>query len=197
MGKVKVTEDLYSQEELEKQFAEATRRAAETDRDTLRAVRVFYDKKTARIVLELRTGVVVIIPPELLQGMAKASPDDLSKVTVSPQGTGLHWRTLDADFSVSGLMAGIFGTHAWMAAVGRKGGRATSKAKSTAARANGLKGGRPSKVAREMGNYESARNKRDRSGARKKIATSRGGMLVRVAARGNERKAIKEKRNRD
>jgi hypothetical protein len=181
MAKVKTTEDRYSQGELQKQFVEATRRAAEADRVEPRAVNARYDKKSARIVVELNTGVVVSIPPGLLQRLVHASPLDLNKVTVSPQGTALHWTTLDADFSVSGLLAGVFGTRAWMAEVGRKGGQVTSEAKASAARANGHKGGRPPKAARGMSSYETIRNRSDRSGARKKEATSRSDILTRRA----------------
>ncbi len=179
MAKMQTTEELYSQEELQKQFAEATQRAAKADRTESRAVSASYDKKTARIVVELNTGVVVSIPPALLQGLAKAAPHDLSKVAVSPQGTALHWITLDADFSVSGLLAGVFGTRTWMAEVGRKGGRATSEAKAAASRANGHKGGRPPKATRDKGSYEPVRNRSERSGAKKKVATPRNGMLAR------------------
>ena len=134
MTKVKTSEGLYSQEELQKQFTDATRRAAETDRLEPRAVNAYYDKKTARIVIELTTGVIVSVPPGLLQGLAHVSPTDLSNVRVSPQGTGLHWETLDSDFSVSGLLTGVFGTRAWMADLGRRGGRVTSQAKAAAER---------------------------------------------------------------
>ncbi|PZR07781.1 MAG: DUF2442 domain-containing protein, partial [Azospirillum brasilense] len=51
---------------------------------------------------------------------------------------------LDADLSVPGLLAGLFGTRAFMA---RQAGRATSPAKAAAARANGARGGRPRKSA--------------------------------------------------
>lgn len=47
---------------------------------------------------------------------------------------------LDVDFTVPGLMAGIFGTRVAMA---RRAGQATSPAKAAAARKNGRKGGRP------------------------------------------------------
>jgi hypothetical protein len=30
-------------------------------------------------------------------------------------GDGLHWETLDTDFTVAGLLAGVFGTKRWMA----------------------------------------------------------------------------------
>jgi hypothetical protein len=53
------------------------------------------------------------------------------------------------DFSLSGLLLGIFGTRIWTAALGQQGGSVTSIAKATAARNNGRKGGRPVKVARQ------------------------------------------------
>ncbi len=59
-------------------------------------------------------------------------------------GYGLHWESLDLDYSVPGLMNGVFGTAKWMAA---RAGRSTSPAKAGAARANGRKGGRPRKQA--------------------------------------------------
>ena len=46
------------------------------------------------------------------------------------------------DLAVPDLMAGLFGTRAWMA---RRAGRTTSPAKAEAARRNGAKGGRPRK----------------------------------------------------
>ena len=57
----------------------------------------------------------------------------------------VHWESLDVDFGIPELVAGIFGTKSWMAELGRKGGEATSSAKSAAARKNGKKGGRPKK----------------------------------------------------
>jgi len=59
-------------------------------------------------------------------------------------GYGLHREALDVDLSIPGLLAGLFGTKAYMA---RHAGRATSPAKAAAARANGAKGGRPRKSA--------------------------------------------------
>jgi hypothetical protein len=47
--------------------------------------------------------------------------------------------------SVTELLAGVLGTKAWMAELGRAGGRVKSAAKSRAARRNGAKGGRPRK----------------------------------------------------
>ncbi len=56
-------------------------------------------------------------PLALAQGLAGASPEDLAEVKLTPLGDGLHWEKLDADFSVPALLAGVFGTAAWMAQV--------------------------------------------------------------------------------
>ena len=76
--------------------------------------------------------------------METATDDQLAAVEILGNGYGLHWEALDADISVPGLLAGIFGTKAYMA---RLAGRTKSPAKAAAARANGAKGGRPRKVA--------------------------------------------------
>ena len=143
MAHVQAEPFLYSEEELQQQFKDATQRAAAADRREPCAVNAHYDKRSKSVVVELATGVVVQIPFKLLQGLADASPRDLAAVTLSPRGTALHWEKLDADFSVAGLLAGVFGTQTWMAEIGRKGGRAKSAAKAADARANGQKGGRP------------------------------------------------------
>lgn len=61
-------------------------------------------------------------------------------------GFGLHWEALDVDLSIPTLMAGSFGTKAWMRELARRAGSVTSPAKAAAARVNGAKGGRPTKV---------------------------------------------------
>jgi hypothetical protein len=145
MAKEKFGKFEYTEEELLKQFEEATQRAKEADLREPRAVDAYYDEENNRVVLNLATGVTVNFPPNLLQGLEGASASDLSEVEVSPYGTSIHWEKLGADFSVPGLIAGVFGTRAWMADFARQGGRSTSDAKAAAARANGQKGGRPRK----------------------------------------------------
>jgi len=46
--------------------------------------------------------------------LAGANDKALSNIEVSPSGAGLSWPDLDADFSLSSLMTGIFGSRAWM-----------------------------------------------------------------------------------
>ncbi len=65
----------------------------------------------------MKSGASFSFPSALAQGLAGASPEDLAEVEVTPSGDGLHFLKLDADFSVPALLAGVFGTAAWMAQV--------------------------------------------------------------------------------
>jgi len=108
-----------------------------------RAASARYDSKSQRIVVELTNGATFAFPPALAQGLRDATPEQLAEIEVSPYGSGLHWPQLDEDYTVPGLVNGVFGTARWMAA---RAGRAKSEAKAAAARENGTKGGRPRKA---------------------------------------------------
>lgn len=107
-----------------------------------RALSARFDPASGRIVVELTNGAAFAFPARQAQGLETADETQLAEVTVLGAGSGLHWETLDVDLSVPELTAGLFGTKAHMA---RLAGRATSPAKSAAARMNGAKGGRPRK----------------------------------------------------
>ena len=99
------------------------------------------------LILTLSDGRRVMIPREDVEGLQTATRAQIGAVEIIGRGTGLHWPDLDLDHYVPSLLRGIYGTKRWMAQIGRSGGSATSKAKTRASRANGLKGGRPRKVA--------------------------------------------------
>ena len=103
---------------------------------------VRYDAKADRVVVDLTNGASFAFPPRLVEGLHDATPAEID-VEVIGAGFGLHWETLDLDYTVPGLVNGVFGTAKWMAA---RAGRTTSPAKAAAARANGRKGGRPRKA---------------------------------------------------
>ena len=131
----------------EEEFAQAQART-QALRQAGHAVAARYDRRTGRVVVKLNTGVQISFPAHIAQELAKASPDDLAEIEITPAGLGLHWPRIDADMYVPGLMAGQFGTRQWMAAqLGAAGGKARSHAKAASARANGRLGGRPRKVA--------------------------------------------------
>jgi len=107
-----------------------------------RATTARYDHASGRVIVDLENGCTFAFPPRLAQGLEGATDDQLAAVELLGRGYGLHWEELDVDLSLPGLMAGLFGTKAWMA---RRAGQTTSAAKAAAARANGAKGGRPRK----------------------------------------------------
>jgi hypothetical protein len=131
-------------EELE-EIAAARQAAADAAAHEPRAKTARYDPKKHEVVIGFTNGAWLGVPADHLQGLAGAPPEELDEVEITPSGTGLHWETLDVDMHIPGLLAGVFGTRAWMAALGRKGGRITSSTKAAAAKANGQKGGRPRK----------------------------------------------------
>ncbi len=129
-------------------FDEATARAAERREAGPLAVSARYDGRTKRIVITLDNGLDIGFAPEIAEGLERADPADLKTIEISPSGLGLHFPKVDADLYLPSLIAGLFGSRAWMAAhLGSAGGRARSKAKAASSRANGRLGGRPRKRA--------------------------------------------------
>jgi len=112
------------------------------------AARARYDRRTGRVVVDLTNGCSFAVPARSLQGLARADDSALADVEILGAGHGLHWPALDVDFTVPGLLMGVFGTRAWMASeLARRAGRTKSPAKAAAARRNGRKGGRPRRKA--------------------------------------------------
>jgi hypothetical protein len=129
--------------ELERSFAQATKAGEERLAKQPRAIKAKYDSRKVRLVVELTNGVILMLPPKLLQGLQSATPAQIAKVEITPLGTGLHWEELDADLSVAGLASGAFGSKVWMSELARHAGSRTSVRKGTSSRENGKKGGRP------------------------------------------------------
>ena len=121
----------------------AIARARRFEASDPRVVRVQYQAKEDLVNFFFADGVRVSIPRKQLQGLEHASHSQLSKIEIVGHGTGLHWPLLDVDHYVLGLLERRFGTKRWLNEIGRRGGLAKSKAKTKAARRNGLKGGRP------------------------------------------------------
>ena len=131
----------------ERELEQAEKRM-EALRDAGHAVSARYDRRRARVVVKLNTGVELTFPTRLAEGLAGAPVDSLAEIEITPAGLGLHWPKLDADLYVPALLQGVFGSKNWMARqLGAAGGRARSSAKIAASRANGRKGGRPRKLA--------------------------------------------------
>ncbi len=134
-----------TEENLIEQIAKAKEVWKQAEATEPRAEAVKYDRSEDLIVIKLKNGAIFSFPPQLAQGLENASPEQLADVWLPPSGSSVHWESLDVDFGIPELIAGIFGTKSWMAELGRKGGKTTSTSKSAAARQNGKKGGRPKK----------------------------------------------------
>lgn len=131
-----------------KELAKANQRARELEANMPRAVSAGYDRAQGRVVVDLSSNLTVTFSPRDAQGLEKATPAQLEEIEISPSGFGLHFPELDADLYVPGLLEGTLGSKKWMAArLGQAGGKSRSRAKKSAARANGRLGGRPRKAA--------------------------------------------------
>src|SRR5437879_737462 len=93
--------------------------------------------------IELANGATITLPVKLIPSLNRARPKDIRAVEIVGRGSGLHWESLDLDLSVPALVSSVFAGTAWLAELGRVGGRRTSAAKTAAARRNGRRGGRP------------------------------------------------------
>jgi Protein of unknown function (DUF2442) len=120
------------------------------DESEPRAIKAWYAADTDRIFIELNTEIIMGFPSQRLQGLEDATPKQLAEVEVTPSGYGLHWESLDVDLGVPELVAGLFGSKAWMSELGRQGGKSKSAAKAQASRDNGKSGGRPRKISSEV-----------------------------------------------
>jgi hypothetical protein len=133
-------------------IADAERRGEAVSADEPRAASARYDAASGRVMVELTNGCGFLFPARSVQGLETATDDALAEVEVLGLGIGLHWEQLDVDVSVPGLLAGLFGTKAWMDRQrAARAGTARSPAKAEAARRNGAKGGRPPASAAKAG----------------------------------------------
>ncbi len=78
-------------------------------------IAAYYEPTDRTITVRLRSGASFSFPVDIAQGLAGADTQDLNQVEVTPMGDGLHWESLDTDFTIAGLLAGRFGTKKWMA----------------------------------------------------------------------------------
>jgi Protein of unknown function (DUF2442) len=131
------------------QFELANERARQLQKSVPKAVSVRYDRKTGHIVIHLNSKLILSFSPRDAQGLENARPSQLEEVQISPSGFGIHFPKLDADLYIPALLEGFLGSRKWMAArLGQIGGRARSRSKKLASRANGRLGGRPRKSAK-------------------------------------------------
>ena len=126
----------------DKQYERAVKAGVLAQASEPRAAAAHYDRANDRLIVELRNGVVFMVPCSLIQGLRGAQPEKISAVTVMPRGAALHWDDLDVQMSVPGLVAGVFGTRKWMSELGRRGRKVISQVKRSTVPENGREGGR-------------------------------------------------------
>lgn len=126
-------------------YAQARARGKARAEDPSAVVDARYDSDADAIDLRFSGGGSMSIPRRIVPGLERASRLKVETIVVSPAGDALSWPSLDVDVYVPGLVERAFGTRLFAASTGRRGGRRRSKAKATAAKANGAKGGRPRK----------------------------------------------------
>ena len=115
-------------------------RAREANRIEPRAESATYDPKQGLVLVILRHGFAFGFPPQAIEGLQAASAQELPQVLISPSGDGLHWDGLDVEVSVTGLIMRALNLRDWAPRIL---GQIRSEAKASAARKNGMKGGRP------------------------------------------------------
>ena len=128
MATLNVGKWTYAERELETMLRTADKRGKERLKKEPRAARAEYDAKSRRIVIELVNACVLMVPVDMMQGLRGATDEELADFELKPRGFDLHWKTLDAQFSIAGLLAGIFGTESWMAKLAEPRGLSISKA---------------------------------------------------------------------
>lgn len=97
----------------EKEITEANRLADEMKEKFPTAVSARYDRRIARVVVTLSSGLELAFPPKLVQGLEHALPKDLADAEVSPSGLGIHFPHIDADVYIPRLLGGTFGAEQW------------------------------------------------------------------------------------
>lgn len=114
------------------------------------AAHVIVDVRTCpeldRVFFVLATGLELALPTRLATAGVIATADDLADIAIVNGGLAVRFNRFGTELHLPELLAALPGFSSWaVAEVGRAGGRATSAAKTAAARQNGKLGGRPRK----------------------------------------------------
>jgi len=129
------------------EFETSNRRGAAKKAAFPPAVAVRYDRRIARVVISLASGLEIAFAPRDAQGLENAHPADLADAEISASGLGVHFPMIDADIYIPALLEGFLGSKRWMASqMGKVGGKAATEVKASAARENGKLRGRPKKA---------------------------------------------------
>ena len=89
------------------EFEAANRRGAAKKAAFPPAVAVRYDRRIARVVISLASGLEIAFAPRDAQGLENAHPADLAGAEISPSGLGVHFPKIDADLYIPALLDGL------------------------------------------------------------------------------------------
>ena len=129
--------------ELKRNLDKANRAGQVAARLEPRAVEAKYLAASRHLRVRLANGAILSLPVGAVPDLRAATRAQLSDIEILPGGDGLHWEALDFTVSMPGLVASLFSPSTWMSELGRLGGTRSTLAKASAARRNGLRGGRP------------------------------------------------------
>lgn len=119
----------------------------------IRAKGVRYVPERDAIEIMTNRNAGFLIPRQWIDALEDVPTQDLTKLEVWPDGTAIELEDRDIHISVHGLLAAVLPAmlpaRAVAAIFARRGGKATSDAKRVSSQANGRKGGRPRKRARQ------------------------------------------------
>jgi hypothetical protein len=102
-----------------------------------------YDRQRDAIEAELSTGAMLVVPRSLILGFAKAGPQLLADLEITPGGEGLWSNAVDDGVLLEQLLVIAAGDVTLGTIGARINASKTSPARAAASRANGAKGGRP------------------------------------------------------
>ena len=124
----------YTSQELDQMCEEAEQRGQAELRRRPLATSVRYDQRSGKVSIQLNNGCTLAVPTRLLQGLRDAALSKLKRVRIMGPGLAIEWPQLDMQFSIAGLLAGVFGTKAWMEELSVCRRKTTSPAKARAVR---------------------------------------------------------------
>lgn len=87
----------------------------ETEQDqSPHAINAWYDETSRKIIIRFDNDAEFAFPVTLVEGLQKATSDQLATVEVTPLAEGLHWELLDVDLSIPHLLNHVYGSKKWM-----------------------------------------------------------------------------------
>lgn len=101
----------------ERMLAKADAASADYARRWPRVLRVRYEPKSSQIMLDLSNGLQLGVPADRLQGVADGTESERSDVVILGPNRAIEFPKLDQQFTVAGLLCGVFGNRAWMASL--------------------------------------------------------------------------------